>query len=452
MLYSDKVENVSERSSTKRRLLILGAGESGCGAAVLAVQKGYEVLVSDAGTIKPKYLELLQKYNIPFEHGGHIKASEFNPDEVVKSPGIPDNWESAGGLLMIEHGNFVKGDRVFPVISEIEFAARYTNAKMVCITGSNGKTTTTSLIYDIFKRAGLKVGLAGNIGHSLALQAAEDDAEWYVIELSSFQLDNMYDFKADIAVLMNITPDHLDRYDFCFQNYVNSKFRITGNQSKDDFFIYWNDDPVIAAEVAKKQFCCKLVPFDIKTELPLSDDELSIKGKHNRLNATAATLAARAAGIGDEVIAESLKTFAGVEHRLQYVDTIKGIRYINDSKATNVDSCWYALDSMQTPTVLILGGKDKGNDYSYIDRLVNEKCRALVFMGLHNEPLHEHFDGRGLPIADTDNISEAVKQATRLAQKGDTVLLSPCCASFDLFTSYEDRGKQFMREVRSLCS
>ena len=339
-----------------------------------------------------------------------------------------------------------------PIISEIEFAARYTDAKMICITGSNGKTTTTSLIFDILYRAGLDVGLAGNIGNSLALQVAQNDHRYYVIELSSFQLDNMYDFRADVAILLNITPDHLDRYEFKFQNYVDAKFRITRNQRKEDAFIYWAEDPVIDREMKKLQLGATLYPFgfNMPSPLPVGEDELALKGKHNRLNSMAATLAAQVVGIKNDVIRESLTQFAGVEHRLQYVATVGGVRFINDSKATNVNSCWYALESMNTPTVLILGGKDKGNDYSEIDDLVREKCHTLVFMGLHNEKLHEHFDSFGLRIIDTDSIEDAVKGAYEAAGEGDTVLLSPCCASFDLFRSYEDRGEQFVREVRKL--
>jgi len=323
---------------------------------------------------------------------------------------------------------------------------------MICITGSNGKTTTTSLIYYILKQAGLNVGLAGNIGNSLALQVAHEDHDYYVIELSSFQLDNMYDFKADVAILLNITPDHLDRYDFKFQNYVDAKFRITRNQTKEDSFIYWAEDPVIDRCLRTLRVNATLYPygFTCPNPLPVGEDELALKGKHNVLNSMAATIAANVVGIKKEVIRESLKTFQGVEHRLQYVATVKGVRWINDSKATNVNSCWYALESMTTPTVLILGGKDKGNDYSEIDELVKQKCHTLVFMGLHNEKLREHFGGFGLNIIDTDNLHDAIQGAYKAAHEGDTVLLSPCCASFDLFKSYEDRGEQFMAAVKNL--
>lgn len=424
------------------RIVVLGAGESGTGAAVLAKVKGLDVFVSDFGTITAPYRAMLDKYGIAWEDGRHTEELILNADEVVKSPGIP---ETAPMIMKLK----AQGT---PIISEIEFAARYTDAKMICITGSNGKTTTTSLIFDILYRAGLDVGLAGNIGNSLALQVAQNDHRYYVIELSSFQLDNMYDFRADVAILLNITPDHLDRYEFKFQNYVDAKFRITRNQRKEDAFIYWAEDPVIDREMKKLQLGATLYPFgfNMPSPLPVGEDELALKGKHNRLNSMAATLAAQVVGIKNDVIRESLTQFAGVEHRLQYIATVGGVRFINDSKATNVNSCWYALESMNTPTVLILGGKDKGNDYSEIDDLVREKCHTLVFMGLHNEKLHEHFDSFGLRIIDTDSIEDAVKGAYEAAREGDTVLLSPCCASFDLFRSYEDRGEQFVREVRKL--
>ena len=399
---------------------------------------------------------MLNQHNIPWEDGQHTESLILNADEVIKSPGIP---LTAPLIVKLQQQGT-------PIISEIEFAARFTNAKMICITGSNGKTTTTSLIYDILRRAGLNVGLAGNIGASLALQVAHEDHDYYVIELSSFQLDNMYDFRANIAILLNITPDHLDRYNFEFQNYVNAKFRITQNQTKDDAFIYWSGDPVIDREIQKMSLGATLYPFgkegnaayirgndlvvDATDTLTMPYREIAIQGKHNQLNSMAASIAAQVLNIKNEVIREALKQFAGVEHRLQYVATVKGVRFINDSKATNVNSCWYALEAMTTPTVLILGGKDKGNDYSEIDELVKQKCHTLVFMGLHNEKLREHFGRFGLNIIDTDNLHDAVQGAYHAANEGDTVLLSPCCASFDLFTSYEDRGKQFMDAVRKL--
>lgn len=425
-----------------KRIVVLGAGESGSGAAILAKEKGFDVFVSDCGTISEPYRALLDQNGVQWEDGKHSEELILNADEVIKSPGIP---LTAPLIQKLQ----AQGT---PIISEIEFAARYTHAKMICITGSNGKTTTTSLIFYILKQAGLNVGLAGNIGNSLALQVAHEDHDYYVIELSSFQLDNMYDFKADIAILLNITPDHLDRYDYKFQNYVDAKFRITRNQTKEDSFIYWAEDPVIDREMKKIQLGATLYPYGFTqpNPLPVGEDELALKGRHNVLNSMAATIAANVMGIKKEVIRESLKTFQGVEHRLQYVATVRGVRWINDSKATNVNSCWYALEAMTTPTVLILGGKDKGNDYSEIDELVKEKCHTLVFMGLHNEKLREHFGGFGLNIIDTDNLHDAIQGAYNAAREGDTVLLSPCCASFDLFKSYEDRGEQFMAAVRAL--
>jgi UDP-N-acetylmuramoylalanine--D-glutamate ligase len=425
-----------------KRIVILGAGESGSGAAILAKEKGFDVFVSDCGTISEPYRALLDQNGITWEDGQHTESLILNADEVVKSPGIPLTAPLIQKLQA----------QATPIISEIEFAARYTHAKMICITGSNGKTTTTSLIYYILRNAGLNVGLAGNIGNSLALQVAHEDHDYYVIELSSFQLDNMYDFKADVAILLNITPDHLDRYDFKFQNYIDAKFRITRNQTADDAFIYWAEDPVIDREMKKLQLGATLYPygFSVPNPLPVGEEELALKGRHNVLNSMAATIAANVVGIKKEVIRESLKTFQGVEHRLQYVATVRGVRFINDSKATNVNSCWYALEAMTTPTVLILGGKDKGNDYSEIDDLVRTKCHTLVFMGLHNEKLREHFGGFGLQIIDTDNLHDAIQGAFNAAHEGDTVLLSPCCASFDLFKSYEDRGEQFMNAVKAL--
>ena len=425
-----------------KRIVVLGAGESGSGAAILAKEKGFDVFVSDFGTISEPYRALLDQNGVAWEDGQHTEALILNADEVVKSPGIP---LTAPLIQKLQ----AQGT---PIISEIEFAARYTKAKMICITGSNGKTTTTSLIYYILQRAGLDVGLAGNIGNSLALQVAHEDHAYYVIELSSFQLDNMYDFKADIAILLNITPDHLDRYDFKFQNYIDAKFRITRNQTADDAFIYWAEDPIIDKEMKKLQLGATLYPYGFTqpNPLPVSEEELALKGRHNVLNSMAATIAANVLNIKKDVIRESLMTFQGVAHRLQYVATVRGVKWINDSKATNVNSCWYALESMTTPTVLILGGKDKGNDYSEIDDLVREKCHTLVFMGLHNEKLREHFGNFGLNIIDTDNLADAIQGAYQAAKEGDTVLLRPCCASFDLFKSYEDRGEQFMKAVKAL--
>ena len=383
----------------------------------------------------------------------------MNADEVIKSPGIPLTAPIIEQLMQ----------QGIPVISEIEFAARYSRGKMICITGSNGKTTTTSLLFDMLHRAGLDVGLAGNIGNSLALQVAREDHDYYVIELSSFQLDNCYDFKADIAILLNITPDHLDRYDHQFQNYIDAKFRITNNQTSQDAFIYWSEDPIINREIQRIQPQATLYPFGSSQQnvaytdgkqvvfntrttntlyVPVSD--ITIQGKHNHYNSMAAGLAAQILNIHNDVIRESLQQFTGVDHRLQYVTTVRGVRYINDSKATNVNSCWYALESMTTPTVLILGGTDKGNDYSEIDALIKEKCHTLIFMGKDNSKLVAHFSALGIRYVSTDNLQDAVMAAYQHAQSGDSVLLSPCCASFDLFQNYEDRGKQFMQAVRNL--
>ena len=444
----------------KKRIVILGAGESGSGAAVLAKVKGMDTFVSDQGHIKDKYKALMDQYDIEWEEGHHTEEKILNADEVVKSPGIPNDAPLV--LKLKAQGT--------PIISEIEFAGRYTHAKMICITGSNGKTTTTSLIYHIFQSAGLNVGLAGNIGRSLALQVATEQHDYYVIELSSFQLDNMYRFRANIAVLMNITPDHLDRYEHDLQKYVDAKFRITQNQTPDDAFIYWNDDPIIRRELAKHGLRARLYPFsavkedgaiayveddEVKINQPIAfnmeQEELALTGTHNLYNSLAAGISANVAGIDKEDIRKALSDFKGVPHRLEYVATVRDVRFVNDSKATNVNSCWYALQSMKTPVVLILGGKDKGNDYKEIEDLVRQKCRALVFLGLHNEKLHDFFDSMGLPTAEVQTgMKDAVEAAYHLAQRGDTVLLSPCCASFDLFQSYEDRGDQFKQYVRAL--
>lgn len=442
-----------------KRIVILGAGESGAGAAVLAQKKGFDTFVSDMSVIKEKYKNLLNERGIAWEEGKHTEELILNADEVIKSPGIPNN---APMILKIKERNI-------PVISEIEFAGRYTNAKMICITGSNGKTTTTSLIYHIFRKAGLNVGLAGNIGQSLAYQVAECNFDYYVIELSSFQLDNMYQFHADIAILMNITPDHLDRYDYKMQNYVDAKFRIIQNQTDNDAFIFWNDDPIIQKELSKYGIHGHYYPFaeDKKEGLAafvdqnkvcftkpidfnMEQEELALTGKHNLFNSMAAGISANLAGIHKECIREALMDFKGVEHRLERVARVKEVEYINDSKATNVNSCWYALQSMHTKTILILGGKDKGNDYTEIAQLVKEKCCGLIYLGLHNEKLHQFFDSFGLPVADVQSMKDAVNAAYQMAQKGETVLLSPCCASFDLFNSYEDRGDQFKECVKNL--
>lgn len=443
-----------------KKIAILGAAESGVGAAVLALKKGYEVFVSDMGKIKERYKDMLNNYGIEWEEGQHSPDKILDAEEIVKSPGIPD---SAPIVVQATQKNI-------RIINEIEFAGRYTDAKMICITGSNGKTTTTSLIYHILKNANYNVGLAGNIGRSLALQIAEGCTyEYYVIELSSFQLDNMYDFHANIAVLLNITPDHLDRYDNDMEKYAESKMRITQNQEDSDAFIYWADDPIIQKELKKHGIKAQHCPFSIvskkgmigyieqgqytlETPMPfnMEQESLSLHGKHNMYNSLAAGIASRLAGVSDQKLKESLSDFEGVEHRLEKVATVGGVHYINDSKATNVDACWYALESMTTPTILILGGKDKGNDYESIKDLVKQKCTALVFLGADNTKLHKSFGSMGLPIYDTHSMKECIEACTRIARPGDTVLLSPCCASFDLFKNMEDRGEQFKTLVRNL--
>lgn len=443
-----------------KRIVILGAAESGVGAAALAKVKGFDVFVSDMSKIKENYKQILHQYDVPWEEGTHTEQLILNADEIVKSPGIPEN---APMVCKVKKAGI-------PIISEIEFAGRYTNAKMICITGSNGKTTTTSLIYHIFKKAGYNVGLAGNIGRSLALQIAEGkNYEYYIIELSSFQLDNMYDFRANIAVLLNITPDHLDRYEGSMQNYTDSKMRILQNQTEEDAFIYWNDDPVISSELKKYGIKAKMCPFSIikkngmigyiadgkyvienPTPFNMEQESLSLHGKHNMYNSLAAGIAARISGIDDASLRQSLSDFEGVEHRLQKVARVGGVQYINDSKATNVDACWYALESMTTPTILIIGGLDKGNDYNAIKDLVQKKCAGLVYLGADNTKLHNFFDGMGIPVADTNNMKDCVAACYRMAKPGYTVLLSPCCASFDLFKNMEDRGEQFCEQVKNL--
>ena len=441
------------------RIVILGAGESGAGAAVLAKKKGFDVFVSDMSSIKDKYKKLLDDHGIEWEEGHHTEEKILNADEIIKSPGIPKEAPMIQKLM-------AQGTHI---ISEIEFAGRYTDAKMICITGSNGKTTTTSLIYHIFKAAGYDAGLAGNIGRSLALQVAEDPHAYYIIELSSFQLDNMYDFHANIAILLNITPDHLDRYDYCMQNYVDAKMRIIQNQTAEDSFIFWNDDPIIKKELEKYHINAVLCPFSelkengsigyieegqYKLEYPtpfnMEQEELSLTGKHNIYNSLAAGLASNISGIKKEIIRKSLSDFPGVEHRLEKVCKVNGVQYINDSKATNVDACWYALESMRTPTILIVGGKDKGNDYSQIFDLVKKKCVGIVYLGADNKKLHDNFDSLGIPVRDTHSMKDCVAACHELAKEGDTVLLSPCCASFDLFKNMEDRGEQFKTLVRQL--
>lgn len=442
-----------------KRIVVLGAGESGAGAAVLAKKEGFDVFVSDMSKINDKYKKVLDDHDIQWEEGHHTEELILNADEIIKSPGIPEKAPMIQKLM-------AQGTHI---ISEIEFAGRYTHSKMICITGSNGKTTTTSLIYHIFKAAGYDAGLAGNIGRSLALQVAEDPHEYYIIELSSFQLDNMYDFRANIAILLNITPDHLDRYDFKFENYAAAKMRITQNQTAEDSFIYWNDDPVIKEELKKYDIKAVACPFSelkeegsiayieegqYKLEFPtpfnMEQEELSLTGKHNIYNSLAAGLASNITGIKKEIIHKSLSDFPGVEHRLEKVCDVRGVHYVNDSKATNVDACWYALESMKTPVVLIIGGKDKGNDYNEIKELVKQKCSGLVYLGADNAKLHANFDELGIPVRDTHSMKECVEACYEMARPGDTVLLSPCCASFDLFKNMEDRGEQFKTLVRSL--
>ena len=446
----------------KKRLVVLGGGESGVGAAILAKDKGMDVFLSDFGTIAPKYLATLEKQDIPHEHGQHTMERILAADEVVKSPGIPDTAPVIKALR----------EKNIPIISEIEFAGRYTDAKMVCITGSNGKTTTTSLIYHILRRAGVDAGLAGNIGNSLALQVARDPHPVYVIELSSFQLDNMYSFKANIAVLLNITPDHLDRYDYKMQNYINAKFRILQNLTPRDAFIYWQDDPVVSAQLRQIATEARIFPFAEHQEentaayidaednliintpagsLSMPRADLALHGLHNIYNSMAAGLSACLLNIRRDDIRSALSDFAGVEHRLEPVATINGVEWINDSKATNVNSTWYALEAMKRPVVLILGGKDKGNDYSEILPLVREKVKAIVAMGKDNAKITAYFgENTTLPVIDTHSLADAVEACRGLASDGDTVLLSPCCASFDLFKSYEDRGEQFKEMVKQL--
>lgn len=441
------------------KIVILGGGESGVGAAILAQAKGFYVFLSEKGTLKDKYREELVCHDIPFEEGGHTEDIIFSAQEIIKSPGIPNYTPLVKSII----------ERGIPVISEIEFAGRYTDAKMICITGSNGKTTTTSLIYHILKEAGLNVGLGGNIGKSFARQVAEDRHDYYVLELSSFQLENMYRFKADIAMVLNITPDHLDRYDHDMQKYIDAKMRIVQNQTEKDAFIYWEEDPIVSKEVLKKgikatKFTFALHKKDdtaayteddkLKIDLPpaftMERDILALTGTHNLYNSMASGITAKLLDIDNEKLRQSLSDFQGVEHRLEKVAKVRGVQYVNDSKATNVNSCWYALQSMTTKVVLILGGTDKGNDYTEIEELVKKKARALIFLGVYNDKLHQFFDGKVAHIDDARSMKEAVNKAYALAKEGDTVLLSPCCASFDLFKNYEDRGNQFKEYVRKL--
>lgn len=444
----------------ENRIVILGGGESGTGAAVLAKKQGYDVFVTDLGKIKPYFKEILYNYEIEWEEGKHTERLILNAAEVIKSPGISDK---ADIVLAIKK----KGIKI---ISEIEFAARFTSAKKICITGSNGKTTTTSLIHHMLRKAGLNAGIAGNIGRSFAMQVATENYDYYVLEISSFQLDGMYEFKADIAILLNITPDHLDRYDYNIQNYVNSKMRITQNLTENDYFIYCSDDEITIRELERIVMRAKQLGFTIKdkreesafleddfikievenNEFSISLGDLALKGKHNLYNSMAAGLTGSVLNIRKETIRESLMDFKGVEHRLEKFIKVHGIEFVNDSKATNVNSTWYALESMTAPVIWIAGGIDKGNDYNEIMNLVKQKVKALICLGTDNSKLHDSFDGVVPEIADAKSMKEAVQSAYRLGTNGDVVLLSPACASFDLFENYEDRGRQFKNYVKEL--
>jgi UDP-N-acetylmuramoylalanine--D-glutamate ligase len=443
-----------------RKIVILGAGESGAGSAVLAQKHGFEVFVSDKGQIKDFYREILEKYSIRWEQENHNESIILEADEVIKSPGIPENAPIVKKIR----------ERGIPVISEIEFAGRYAQGIKICITGSNGKTTVTNLIYHILKKAGKNAAMTGNVGNSFAMAVAEGSYDYYVIELSSFQLDGMYEFKADIAILMNITPDHLDRYEYNLQNYIDSKFRVTRNQKKDDFLIFWEGDPIIKNELSKKKFEMTLLPFSDeisegmaayienneliidypnKTNL-MTIHDFALKGRHNTYNSMAAAIAGKILNIRKEVIRESLADFQGVEHRLEPVITVFGINFINDSKATNVNSTWYAIECMENNIIWIVGGIDKGNDYSELFPVVRKKVRAIVCLGKDNKKIVEAFKDKVATIVETTSMEEAVRSSYYLAKKGETVLLSPACASFDLFKNYEDRGRQFKQAVRNL--
>ncbi len=442
------------------RIVVLGGGESGAGAAVLAKVKGFDVFLSDMSSLSAECKAMLDKYDIAYEEGGHTREKILNADEIIKSPGIPET------APLVKEA-YAAG---IPVISEIEFAGRYDRAKKICITGSNGKTTTTSLIYHMLKQNGMNVGLGGNIGKSYAYQVATENFDIYVLELSSFQLDGMYDFKADIAILLNITPDHLDRYGYDLQNYVNAKFRITRNMKAEDCFIFCSDDEITIKNLNQIVIKAQMLPISQEHEenpgaysdgekihvnygndpYEMYIDDMSLRGRHNVYNSMAAALTGKLMKITNESIRKALTSFMPVEHRMEKVLSVGGVLYINDSKATNVNSTWYALECMTTPVVLILGGKDKGNDYSAIFDLVKEKVKAIVCLGVDNKKIHESFKDIVPVIVDTLSAEEAVKESSRLAVEGDTVLLSPCCASFDLFKSYEDRGRQFKEAVRNL--
>ncbi len=442
-----------------KNIVILGAGESGVGAAILAKKQGWNVLVSDSGKIKDSFKLELENRAIEWEEGMHSNERILQAELIIKSPGIPDKI----ALIQIIKAKGIK------IISEIEFGGYYSKAKTICITGSNGKTTTTMLTYHILKKAGWNVGLAGNVGQSFAKQIAEEDYDWYVLELSSFQLDNMYDFRANISILTNITPDHLDRYEYQMQNYVDSKFRILNNQQHEDWFIYNLDDPTIQTEIVKRKPTMQLAPFsmkkevtiggfakekqltiNIKEQLTMSIYDLALKGKHNTQNSLAAGIASRILEIRSEIVRDSLGDFVNVEHRLEFVAKVNGIEFINDSKATNINSTWFALESMEKPTVWIVGGVDKGNDYSELDELVSEKVKAIICLGADNEKIINAFKEKVVTIVEVNSATEAVAYAYQLAKKDETVLLSPACASFDLFENYEDRGNQFKQAVRAL--
>ena len=446
-------------NAENRHIAILGAGESGVGAAILAKKQGWNVFVSDFGKIKEEFKLQLDERGFEWEEGQHDEERILKADLVIKSPGIP--YKAPLIKKLREQGT--------KIVSEIEFAGYYLKAKTICITGSNGKTTTTMLTHHILKKAGINVGLAGNVGSSLAKQVAEENFDWYVIELSSFQLDDMFDFRADIAILTNITPDHLDRYNYEMQNYVNSKFRILQNQTENDWFIYNFDDPIIKAEMEKKSILAKKAPFSLTTEVEIggyankqqlsinindqftmSIHDLALKGKHNTQNSLASGIASRILEIRKDVVRESLEDFVNVEHRLEFVAKIHGIEFINDSKATNVNSTWFALESMEKPTIWIVGGVDKGNDYMELIDLVKEKVKAIICLGTDNAKLLETFAGVVDTIVEAGSAMEAVAYGYRLASSDEVVLLSPACASFDLFDNYEDRGNKFKEAVRSL--
>ena len=443
-----------------KKIVILGAGESGAGSAILAKLKGFDVFVTDKGEINEKYRQILDSEKIRWEEGKHTEEEILDADEVIKSPGVR---EDAPVVVKIR-------EKGIPVISEIEFAGRYARGKKICVTGSNGKTTVTNLIYHILKKAGKNVAMTGNVGNSFAMAVAQGNYDYYVIELSSFQLDGMYSFKADIAVLMNITPDHLDRYGYKFQNYIDSKFRVTRNQTGAEFLIYWADDPVIRNELQSREYGMTLLPFSAeskegmtafvednnliidyhtKTNL-MTIHDLALKGRHNLYNSMAAAIAGKVLAIRKDVIRESLADFQGVEHRLEPVITVCGINFINDSKGTNVNSTWYALECMETDVVWIAGGIDKGNDYSELFQVVKQKVKAIVCLGKDNRKIVEAFTDKVPTIVETTSMEEAVRSSYYLAKKGQTVLLSPACASFDLFSNYEDRGRQFKQAVRNL--